>query len=309
MGALTGPAVPLGEVVAIPVDEIEMGERLRPVDTTWADALGQIMLRDGQLTPIEVCKLPGRKKYTLVKGGHRLAAGQLFLDLSPMKAIIVSADSAERRMRELSDDFFRRDLHPLDRAAFIAELVTLQKLRDGIDPAKDGRAASANVRWQKAIQEEAEDATATIAVAYGWTEKVAEQIGISPRTVRDNLALYRRISPEVIDQLRRAKHPSLNNASELKALASYAEDKNGQQWLLGLILHANARYPAAPFPTIKAAIAAVKAEGKPVKTAEDKRHSAFIGAFSRMSLAEKKGALATLATMLPAGFKIEGIVA
>jgi hypothetical protein len=190
MAAQNDLVAPLGEVIAIPVDEIELGERLRPVDTAWAAALGHIMLRDGQLTPIEVCKLPGRKTYTLVKGGHRLTAGQVYPELSPIKAIVVSADAAERRMRELSDDFFRRDLMPVDRAAFIAELVTLQKLRDGVDPAKDGRAASANVRWQKAIQQEADDATATIAVAYGWTEKVSEQIGISPRTVRDNLALY-----------------------------------------------------------------------------------------------------------------------
>lgn len=44
------------DVGFVRVDQIEMGDRLRPVDESWAMALGQIMVRDGQRTPIEVCR-------------------------------------------------------------------------------------------------------------------------------------------------------------------------------------------------------------------------------------------------------------
>jgi hypothetical protein len=40
------------------------------------------------------------------------------------------------------------------------------------------------------------------------------------------------------------------------------------------------------------------------RSAEDKRLSTFIGTFARMSLAEQRGALAQLAGMLPAPFKL-----
>ena len=43
---------------------------------------------------------------------------------------------------------------------------------------------------------------------------------------------------------------------------------------------------------------------RPKATAEDRRLSAFIGTFARMALSEKKGALAQLAGMLPAGFSL-----
>src|SRR3546814_159035 len=92
---ITGEAEKIGDVLAIPVDEIDASDRLRPIDTQWATSLGQIMLAEGQRTPIEVCKLPGQKKWTLVSGGHRHWAAGLFLDLSPLKAIVVDNRSEE----------------------------------------------------------------------------------------------------------------------------------------------------------------------------------------------------------------------
>jgi hypothetical protein len=43
-----------GEIMLLPVHSIEVGDRLRPVDELWAKALGAVMLREGQHTPIEV---------------------------------------------------------------------------------------------------------------------------------------------------------------------------------------------------------------------------------------------------------------
>src|SRR3546814_7716229 len=100
----------------------------------------------------------------LVAGGHRLAAAK-DRGKSHINAIIVTADKVERKMREVSENLWRNNLGPLDRSRFIAEIVELHKFKAGVDPSKDGRSASAQVRWQKALKSDAEDANDTIAVA------------------------------------------------------------------------------------------------------------------------------------------------
>jgi hypothetical protein len=56
--------------------------------------------------------------------------------------------------------------------------------------------------------------------------------------------------------------------------------------------------------SVTQAIALERGSNSAAKSAEDKRLSAFIGSFQRMSLAERRGALAQLAGLLPAPFKL-----
>ena len=294
-----GPDV-VGEIILLRPDQIDAANRLRPIDPVWAEALAGIMEAEGQRTPIEVCRLPGRTDYTLVVGGHRHAAASI--KGMYLRCEVVTNDAAERRLREVSENLHRRDLAPLDRAAFIAELVAVHKVRAGLSANDDGRKASINARWQKALKDEASDTTATIAIVYGWTDEIAEKVGLAARTVRDDLLLHRRISPSIIDALRRADHPVLNNAAQLRTLAKLEEA--GQQHVLGLLLHKNGLVLGAPFDKVTDALAASSSKPKP--TAEDKRLNAFISAFGRMTVAEKKGALAELAHLLPAGWTLSG---
>lgn len=276
-----------GQILLIPTGEIDMGERLRPVDKAWACALGQIMTRDGQLTPIEVCRLPGKSRWTLVSGAHRLTGAGL-AGIAYLRAIEVTSDRAERRLREVSENLWRSNLAPLDRATFVAELVGLQKLRMGVDPAKDGRAASAAARWQKEIAADADDAKLTMSVAYGWTDIVAESLGISAATVKRDMLLYRRLTPSEIERLRAAHHPALTNAGQLAALAKL--DAGERAVVLDLMIDGGAR-------TVAEAQATLLQRKAP--TAEEKRFNAFFGAWGRMSLSEQKGALDRLLAMAP----------
>src|SRR3546814_795151 len=141
-------------VYSLPVADIRMGDRLRPIDHDWAKALGGIIAVEGQRDPIEVCRVPGRTGWMLVAGGHRLAAAK-DRGKSHINAIIVTADKVERKMREVSENLWRKNLGPLDRSRFIAEIVELHKFKAGVDPSKDGRSASAQVRWQKALKSDA----------------------------------------------------------------------------------------------------------------------------------------------------------
>jgi hypothetical protein len=293
----------LSGFILIRTDEVDVGERLRPVDPVWAEALGQMMLRDGQDTPILVCRLPGRSRWLLVAGGHRLA-GAVFADIAYMRAEVVSADRDDRRLREVRENVMRSDLTPIDRAAHVAEAVSILKRRAGIDPAADGRVGSAAARWQKVVKDEANDATTTIVGAYGFSETVAADLGFSFRTVENDLMLYRRLAPSVVESLRAARHPVLNNGTQLRALAKL--DENAQAKVVSLLLVPGASLNYGQPKTISDAIAhplgPKPAAAKP--DAETKRLSAFIGAFQRMSLAEKKGALAQLAGQLPNGTRI-----
>lgn len=294
MASLPVPTEPLFEeqlpgFVLVRADQVDEGDRLRPVDPVWAEALGQIMAREGQRTPIEVCRLPGRSRWTLVAGGHRLAGARL-ADIEFLRAEVVGADRDERRSREISENLWRDDLLPLDRAAFIAEAVAIQKRRAGIDPAKDGRAVSAAVRWQKQLAEDAGDASATIAVAYNLTAELVDAIGLSARTIRDDLMLHRRLPASLIEKLRGAEHPVLLQFGQLKALAKLDE--------------------VAQHRAVDALVAGATTVAKAVGTnrpsdPDAKRLSAFIGAFSRMGVAEKKAALFQLEGMLPAGIRLE----
>ena len=93
----------IDRVVSIRIDQVRLGERLRPVDMVWAAALAQVIARDGQQTPIEVCREPEADHWTLVSGGHRLE-GMRAAGIEWISAIEVSANDRERRRREISEN-------------------------------------------------------------------------------------------------------------------------------------------------------------------------------------------------------------
>ena len=295
-----------GEIVLLDPRDIDIreSERLRPVDPVWADAIGSSMARDGQVNAVHVCATPEGGWVLAGPGGHRVTGARKHG--VPIEAKIVSANRDVQRRWEAVENLFRRSNDPLERAEAVAELVRLHKLRAGIDPAKDGRTASAQTRWQKQVKSEADDANVTMTFAYGWSADVAEQLGLSKSTIERDLLLYRRLPPSLVARLRDARHPVATNAGQLRALAKLDDDLQAQ--VVDRMIGENASladvFSGSPRPkTVSAALAAIRGSNA-AQDPEAKRLSAFIGAFSRMSIAEKKGALAELAGLLPAGFQI-----
>lgn len=283
----------IGDIIALDADMIDASDRLRPIDPEWADALGQVMRAKGQRTPIEVCRQEGAKAWRLVSGGHRHAAATLYPDLNPLRAIEVEDGELARREAEVSENLWRKELGPLDRAHFVAEEYELLRARSGLRAGVSAQEIAANARWKKEINRASADASAKIAAAYGFTDRIAEQFGYSSRTVRNDLLLARRLSPRVVEALRAFGHPITDNASQLRALAKLElEDQ----------LVAGEHLVAGRAKNVAEAVALLRNRPKP--SAEDRRLSSFIGTFARMSLAEKKGALAQLAGMLPAGWSL-----
>ncbi|HEX7821081.1 MAG TPA: ParB N-terminal domain-containing protein [Sphingobium sp.] len=290
---------PVDDIGFIDVEAIEIGQRLRPIDPVHAEVIGRAMLREGQTTPIVVCRLPGRNHWTLVVGGHRVTGARL-VGIEQLKAEQIGTDQFERRQREVSENLWRADLSPYDRANFIAELVLLAKLRAGIDPNASAQEVAGGARWQKKLEAQSQDARDTMSHAYGWTEEVADQIGLSRRTLSRDLMLAR-IAPSEIARLRLRRHPVATNATQLRALAKLEPVE--QTKVVSLLLHADARL-GEPAKSVAEAWSRIQGRAKAPADAETKRLSAFLGQFGRMGVAEKKGALAALAAQLPAGFRL-----
>jgi len=291
---------PVDDIGFIEVAAIDMGERLRPIDPVHVEVLGRAILREGQATPIVVCRLPGRNDWTLVAGAHRVEAARKF-GIEMLRAEIIGPDKIGRKQREVSENLWRKDLDPADRANFIAELVRLTKLRAGIDPNANAQKVAANARWQKALIERSKDAGDTMSHVYGWTDEVADQIGLSRRTLSRDLILHTRLAPSALAQLRLRRHPVATNATQLRALAKL--EPIDQSRVVSLLLHADLKL-GEPAKTVGEAWSRINGKAKAPADAETKRLSAFTGTFSRMGIAEKKGALKQLAKILPAGFRI-----
>lgn len=264
----------VGEIILLRPDQIEVGPRLRAIDPVWAEALGGVMQAEGQRTPIEVCRLPGRDKFTLVVGAHRHEGATrkgLYL-----RAEVVTNDAAERRLREASENLHRKDLNPLDRAAHIAELVLLHRARAGIEET-DRR--DKKVPFSKALREEADGNMEIISMCYGWTEEIAADLGVTSRTIRNDLFLHRRLAPSIVDLLRSARHPALKNASQLKALAKLPTDE-AQRRVVQALIDGRAK-------NVADAVARFGPNPKRTIAPEDKRFASVIGAISRMSRTER----------------------
>ncbi|HUO23664.1 MAG TPA: hypothetical protein VMU59_14200 [Caulobacteraceae bacterium] len=276
--------VPVDQVFEIDPREIQVVDRLRPIDSAWGEALGKIMAAEGQQDPCKVCRLPGQAGFRLVTGGHR-HHGALTAGLA-LKVVLVDADALARRAAEISENLWRKGLDPIDRAAFVAELVTIHKVRAGVDPQKDGRAVSAETRWSKALAADAQDATDTMSVAYGWSEQVGDKLGLNARTIRRDLALHRGLRPDLAARLRGL--PVASNAGQLRALALLSEADQ----------RAVVEHLVAGAKTVSAALDIIRQRPLPLQ-GQDKLQSQFAALWSRLSVRSVRAVLADVVVRDP----------
>jgi ParB family chromosome partitioning protein len=131
----------MAEFIRATISDIYVGERLRPIDPGYVEALAASMSERGQISPIMIRRTPAKNKgatpYTLVAGGYRTTAATL-LGWSEIDAIIVTADALEAQLLEISENLFRNELNPLDRAIFVMKFRELWEDKHGkIDRTKN----------------------------------------------------------------------------------------------------------------------------------------------------------------------------
>lgn len=277
------------EVVVIPVGQIDDSDRLRPLDAAWVEALTALIGRDGQRTPVEVYPQATGLPFRLGPGGHRLAAVRA-LGLPGVKAIIKDGDALARREAEISENLFRSDLKAMERATFVAELVQIERAKAGVEGATAQKIA-ADARWAKAARIEADNASDIMSRAYGFADDVSARLGLSSKTIYRDLFLFRGLGAEA-QTLIAERHPDAP-AAALKKLTTYP---HGQQATI-----ARSAEPGDLAGFLR------RMTAKPQPTAEDRRLNAFLGAFQRMGVRERRAALQALEAMgLPKGFALTG---
>jgi ParB/RepB/Spo0J family partition protein len=189
--------------------EIIVPERIGLFWPDKAAALGALMKRDGQSDPIKVRLVRGAKgaadHYALVAGLHRLEGAKL-AGLDSIQAIEVSSvGEAELLLIEASENIHRRDFGPIERALFIKALAVAaekqaQNNREGVSPQE----MAVRARWEKAkasaasrpddlAEAEAEIRSVSSATAYGWSDELADSLGLSRASLFRSLKIHRQL--------------------------------------------------------------------------------------------------------------------
>jgi ParB family transcriptional regulator, chromosome partitioning protein len=128
----------MARFIRAPLADIHIGERLRPIDPGYAEAIAASMEQHGQIMVRETpAKNKGATPLTLVAGGYRTTAARL-LGWTEIDAIVVAADQAEAQLLEISENLYRNELNPLDRAIFVMKYRELWEEKHGkITPGGD----------------------------------------------------------------------------------------------------------------------------------------------------------------------------
>lgn len=191
------------EIKSLPLNDINLGERLREIEEDHAQAIAASISEVGLLSPITVRATPASKggKFTLVTGAHRFRAHQI-LDAEHIDVILVKADSAEAQVLEITENLFRNELSVIDRAVFVQKLRELWEDRNGA--IKSGRPENNGVNF-------------TLLSAGGFSSHVADRLGISKESAKLIDRLARHLHPELKSALRGT--PVADNQSALLKLA------------------------------------------------------------------------------------------
>jgi hypothetical protein len=264
-------------VIEIPADEIVIGERLRPVTPERVAIMKGYLQAEGQKNPVQVCRLPGMQKYTVVTGAHRVKALQEMGERA--LAIVVGNSREERETREIVENLHRTDMTPLERAEFLGTYA--ERRRDEFLGGRTQQELAVRARWerdkQKASKEEADDTAAIMAGVFGWTDEVVQKAGLSARTLRRDMMLFKGIPPHVRRGLQ-----GVEGADNQSLLLKFA----------GLPLIVQERLlrqcQKGDFAGLKEALKSLE-PAKPQMTAQDRLFVEALDRVSRMSSAVRVG--------------------
>lgn len=267
---------------------VDEGNRIGFLHEDKAAALGRLMAVDGQRDPIKVVANKGNeeKPWRLVTGMHRLIGARI--EGLTVYAIEVHGQPEDLADLEASENLHRRPLAPIERAKFVHALCEAAQLRIAREHgnlkqqqlavrARWARVKAGETRTDDALREESEDTAAKIAAVYGWQESAVEAFGLSVRSIRNALTIYRLIVepfPGLVEQL--AQHRVVGeNAAQLKLIADIKDEQRRREVIARIIAD----------PELSADDARVQAQIDQVKRApepHEKHYNAIQGGWSRL---------------------------
>ena len=190
----------------MPIDQIEVGTRLRKLDRKTVESLAEAIGKEGMLHPLVVTVATSyeyENKVRLVAGHHRLeAAKKLGWECVPIT--IVDFDAIEAEMAELSENLIRAELDVAERAQHVTRLKQLHAQQ---------RAAKAEADPAKLAQPEP---VCGGRGKKGFAAELAAKTGRSKAAINKDLARGERIVSDVLEAVK--ERPALNNGAAMDKL-------------------------------------------------------------------------------------------
>lgn len=197
-------------ITELPVDQIEMGDRLRPVSKAGVEAIKASVGVLGVIKDaIHVRKIKRNDKIVLIAGGHRLTAARE-LEHPTIKVVCWDCNDDFARLMEIDDNLAGAELTPLDTAVFLAERKRVyEKLHPEAKQGGDRRSAN----FQTDIVSVRSFAAAT-----------AEKFGLTDRHVRRMVSAGSVLTGGDAHRLRSSGRPvTLNDLTEIAKIGDVTE--------------------------------------------------------------------------------------
>lgn len=239
----------MSETVDIPLDAIDVVERLRDVSVAEAERIGASMLEIGQITPIAVTG-PQNGRYRLVAGAHRVE-GARRVGIERLRAVVLDGSPDELRLREIDENLYRHELSAYDQAQFLDERrLVWERLYGPLKRGGDRRSKGQDVPLAEAMRRS------------GFVKATAQQFNLHPKAIKRALSRKAAIDPEVwsairglsgaanaalLDRLRRLEYFDQQEViTRVKSRGQTLEHAVGQVW------HERRRPPVEPTPNLTA---------------------------------------------------------
>jgi len=254
-------------IKAIQIDKIKLGERTRPIDRNWVQAIASSIETIGLMYPIIVWG--AGEGFLVVDGGHRLEANRT-LGRKTIDTIVAGsgtiADFNDLRLREVTANLIRYDLTVLERAV---NLWTLKRIHEEKNP-ETGHGKRRKPQANDNVEEIKVANLATLSKRF--TAEIAEGCDLSERVVRRLVKIAEGIAPEIRAKLFPtwlAKHQA-----GLIALSEQAPEIQAKIFDLLFCDDPQAKTVADALDLIS---------GRPPETQSDKFYTRTISSWSRLS--------------------------
>lgn len=218
-------------ILSLPIASIAIGPRIGFFHAAHAVRIGESMAEEGQHAPIHVqrngdgAKLP----WTLIAGLHRLrgAIGNGWSNIDAIESADASANDADLRRLELSENVDHLQRRPIERAIMMAEYARLEEAVD--HPGKMGETKQSRGGRMKAA------ASVTMTGAADWRTRTARAFTVSLSTLERHQRLYRDIY-EALPDLAQAlnDHPLGESLNQMIELAKLPEENRAR--IAGIII-------------------------------------------------------------------------
>jgi ParB family chromosome partitioning protein len=202
-------------IAELPIADITIGDRLRPVSEATISALCQVIEEHGFTVPILVRKK--RSGFVLIDGAHRLAAMQR-RGAAIIPVCAVTCTDVEARALETTQNLAGASLSPLDDALFLAAYSAAY---EELHPETRRGAAGAVARHGSASE------------LNSFAEVIAEKRAVSVRQVQKIAAAGRKISRTEADLLRQA--PRKVTLKDVEDIGKISDTEERSQVVLRLV--------------------------------------------------------------------------